>query len=415
MMTRTKLILITVTALAIVLVLVLSFRPRPIVVEVARVEREPLLVMMEAEGVTRVVERYVVTAPVSGYARRMAHDVGDAVRAGDVLAVLEPLPATPLDVPTRAAATARVRAAEAAVAGADAGVRQAEQRVAQASAAADLAEREYARIAPLGRDSVVAAAEMDRYAVAAREAAAARADAAAARSAAAAAAAAARHERDAARAVLAAGGSRGGASVAIRAPANGVVLAVHHESEGAVHAGQPLLDIGDPATLEVAAEVLSEDAVRLRPGMRVLVDNWGGPAALEGTVRRIEPVAYTEVSALGVEEQRVLALVDLVSSETDESEVHLGHGYRVLARFVLSEGALVLQAPTSALFREGGTWKTFVVDGGRAQLREVEIGREAGLMAEVLSGLSEGDRVITHPSDDVGDDVRVSAQETGVR
>jgi HlyD family secretion protein len=410
-MNRRKLLLIAAVALGVFTVLALSFRPRPVPVEVARVESAPLLVTLEAEGTTRVVERFVVAAPVSGMARRVAHEVGDVVRAGEVLAVLEPLPSTPLDVPSRAAATARLRAATAGVAGAEAAVRQAEQRAAQAAAAAELAAREYARVAPLGRDSILAPAEVDRYATAAQEAAAARADAVAARAAAAAAAAAARFERDAARAALAAGGTRGEAAVVVRAPADGVVLAVHHESEGTVPAGQPLLEVGDPDLLEVAAEVLSEDAVRLVPGMRVLVEGWGGPP-LEGTLRRVEPVAYTEISALGVEEQRVVALVDLSYGDLAESVERLGHGYRVVARFVLSEGDRVLQAPASAFFRDQGAWKAFVVDDGRARLREVEMGREAGLRTEVVGGLAAGDVVITHPTDDIDDGVRVSVQQT---
>jgi HlyD family secretion protein len=186
---------------------------------------------------------------------------------------------------------------------------------------------------------------------------------------------------------------------------------VHHESEGTVPAGQPLLEVGDPDLLEVAAEVLSEDAVRLVPGMRVLVEGWGGPP-LEGTLRRVEPVAYTEISALGVEEQRVVALVDLSYGDLAESVERLGHGYRVVARFVLSEGDRVLQAPTSAFFRDRGAWRVFVVEGGRAQLREVDLGREAGLRAEVVGGLVAGEAVITHPTDDIDDGVRVSVQQT---
>jgi HlyD family secretion protein len=146
----------------------------------------------------------------------------------------------------------------------------------------------------------------------------------------------------------------------------------------------------------------------------VLVEGWGGPP-LEGTLRRVEPVAYTEISALGVEEQRVIALVDLLQSGHDESAGRLGHGYRVVARFVLSEGDRVLQIPTSALFREAGIWKVFVLENGRANLREVEVGREAGLRAEVVGGLVERELVLTHPSDDVDDGGRVAAIENDSR
>jgi HlyD family secretion protein len=309
-----------------------------------------------------------------------------------------------------AAAQARARAADAGVAQADAAVRQAEQRAVQARSAATLAAREYERVAPLGRDSILSPAEVERYADAARQAEAARAEAAAARAATAAAAAAARHERAAARAVLSGAGARGGAAVAVRAPAGGAILAVHHESEGTVAAGQPLVEVGDPAMLEVAAEVLSEDAVRLRPGMRVIVDGWGGPEPLEGVLRRVEPVAFTEVSALGVDEQRVTTIVDLPAGGAGEGAFALGHGYRVVARFVLSEGDRVLLAPTSALFRAGGGWAVYTVVDGRAALRRVEPGRVAGLQTEIRAGLEEGDLVVRHPDDDLDDGTRVTLE-----
>jgi HlyD family secretion protein len=406
-MSRTRLILIAVGAVAIVAAVALSFRPRPVAVEASRVERGPLLVTVEAEGVSRVMDRFVVSAPIAGLARRIPHEVGDPVRAGEVIALIEPMPSQPLDAASRAAAEARVRAADAGVARADASVRQADQRAAQARSSAALAAREYERVAPLGRDSILSPAEVERYADAARQAEAARAEAAAARSAAAAGAAAARHERAAALAVLSAGGARGGAAVAVRAPAAGVVLAVHHESEDTVAPGQPLVEVGDPRVLEVAAEVLSEDAVRLRPGMRVIVDGWGGPEPIEGVLRRVEPVAFTEVSALGVDEQRVVALVDLPRRAAGEGEFPLGHGYRVVARFVLSEGDQVLLAPSSALFREGDGWAVYAVEDGRVRLRRVQRGREAGLMVEIRDGLPAGALVVTHPDDDLVDGVRV--------
>jgi HlyD family secretion protein len=153
--------------------------------------------------------------------------------------------------------------------------------------------------------------------------------------------------------------------------------------------------------------VLSEDAVRLRPGMRVIIDGWGGPEPIEGVLRRVEPVAFTEVSALGVDEQRVVALVDLPPRPAGEGEFPLGHGYRVVARFVLSEGDQVLLAPSSALFREGDGWAVYAVEERRARLRRVQRGREAGLQVEIRDGLPAGALVVTHPDDDLADGMRV--------
>jgi HlyD family secretion protein len=183
------------------------------------------------------------------------------------------------------------------------------------------------------------------------------------------------------------------------------VLKLLHESEGAVAAGQPLLEVGDPASLEVEVEVLSTHAVKIAPGSRVILDRWGGAQPLGGTVRVVEPSGYTKISALGVEEQRVRVIVDFSSPR--EAWARLGDGYRVEARFVLWEGQDVLQLPTSALFRQGEGWAAFVLDGRRARLTPVEIGQRAGLATQVMSGLKAGDRVVAHPDETIKDGVRV--------
>ena len=193
--------------------------------------------------------------------------------------------------------------------------------------------------------------------------------------------------------------------VQVRAPADAHVLRLLQESEGAVAAGQPLLEIGDPETLEVEVEVLSTHAVRIVPGSKVILDRWGGEQAVEGRVRVVEPSGFTKVSALGVEEQRVRVIVDFASPR--EAWARLGDGYRVEARFVLWEGEDVLQLPTSALFRNGAGWAAFVIDGRRARLKPVEIGQRAGLATQVLSGLAAGDRVVAHPDETVRDGARV--------
>ena len=233
----------------------------------------------------QVEERYVVAAPVSGFAQRVTHEVGDAVQAGEVLAVLEPVPTTPLDARTQAELRARVQAAEAAM-------RSAAAQAAAARSQATLAAATRDRMRPLAADSILAAVELDRYEAEARQAADAQAAAEAAVE-------ATRQELRAVRALLqSSAGARGGGAVAVRAPAGGAVLAVHHESEGVVAAGQPLVEVGDPSALEVVADVLSEEATRLAPAMRALVESFGQTA--EGRVREVEPVSFTDVSALGV-------------------------------------------------------------------------------------------------------------------
>ena len=385
-----KRLLLLAGAAALVVALALAFRPRPEPVETAVVERGPLVVTIDAEGEARVEDHFVVAAPVGGLVRRIEAEVGDPVRAGDVLAAVESAPSAPLDARTRAELAARVAAAEAAV-------RRADAQADAAETEASLAAAELARVRPLAADSVLAPAELERYAAAGRRAANAHAAADAT-------AEAARQDLRAARALLQTGaGTRLGEAVPVRAPASGTVLAVHHPSEGVVAAGQPLLDVGDPGALEVAADVLSDEATRIAPGMRALVE--AGGRTIEGAVRRVEPVAFTEVSALGVEEQRVLVIVAL--GEGGEAPPRLGHGYRVRVRFVEWNEPAVLRIPTSALFEHDGEPAVFVVEGGRAEVRTVTVGQRAGLWAEVLGGLAAGDRVVTHPGDALADGARV--------
>ncbi|HRK78962.1 MAG TPA: HlyD family efflux transporter periplasmic adaptor subunit, partial [Thiobacillus sp.] len=191
----------------------------------------------------------------------------------------------------------------------------------------------------------------------------------------------------------------------VRAPVAAHVLKLLHESEGAVTAGQPLLEIGDPASLEIEVEVLSTHAVKIAPGSKVILDRWGGERPVEGRVRVVEPSGFTKISALGVEEQRVRVIVDFAAPR--EAWARLGDGYRVEARFVLWEGQDVLQLPTSALFRQGEGWAAFVIDGRRVRLAPVELGQRAGLATEVLSGLAAGDKVVAHPDETIKDGVRV--------
>lgn len=392
-------ILLLVIAVFVTLLIVWSYRPAAMPVSVVMVSRGPLQVLVEEDGQTRIRERYTVTPPVSGYMRRVDLHVGDAVAAGQVLFRLEPLPPGALDARARAEAEARVSRAQAAL-------RTAQVDAEAALASATLAAREQARLGQLLESGQVARAQYDRTAA---EKDRATAGLAAAR----AAIDMARYEKQAAETSLRhAAGERGGAGeIAVPSPIGGTVLDIRRESEGVVAAGEPVLVVGDPRSLELVTEVLSADAVRIRPGMQVQVDRWGGGEALEARVRTVAPLAFTKVSALGIEEQRVRVVSDLVSPAT--SWAALGDAYRVETRFVLWESPAALRVPHSSLFRNGDGWAVFVVQDGRAQRRSVRIGQRGVLHAEVIDGLREGDAVVTYPDDRLGDGVRVKNREAG--
>lgn len=198
-------------------------------------------------------------------------------------------------------------------------------------------------------------------------------------------------------------------TVAVRAPIDGNILKLQHECSGVVARGEPLLEIGDTRSLEIATDVLSADAVKIKPGMQVLYERWGGDKPLEGQVLRVEPVGFTKVSALGVEEQRVL----IISAITSDSTLWqtLGDGYRVESRFILWQQPDVLQAPLSALFRSGDQWALFLIENNKARKQVVKVGQRNGLSAQILSGLKLGDEVITHPDDRIEDGVRVISRQ----
>ena len=195
----------------------------------------------------------------------------------------------------------------------------------------------------------------------------------------------------------------------LRSPVDGAVLRRLRESEAVVPAGEPLLQVGNPADLEIVADYLSRDAVKIRPGQAVIIDQWGGDAPLSGVVRRVEPAGFLKISALGVEEQRVNVIIDFVEAPVERGA--LGDGYRVETRVVIWEKEDVLKVPTSSLFRDGEGWAVFLAVDGAALLRQVEIGRRGELAAEVLRGLEEGDQVLVHPSDDVEDGSRIRPRD----
>ncbi len=380
-------------ALVIVIALVYGFRPQPQLVDMVAATRAPMQVTVEQEGKTRVVDRYIVSAPVRGTACRVELDVGDKVSKNQALVTIKPLQSQALDPRSRAEAVARVAASEAAL-------HAAEQNAQSARADAGFAAKELARLKPLAERGHVAVEKLDQAAARARstEAALRSADFAVD---------VARHELAAARTALQYTGAEASASdaVPVRAPVTGRVLKIQQQCEGVVSAGQPLLEIGDTRSLEIETDVLSADAVRIKPGMSVSYDRWGGDEPLQGRVRRVEPVGFTKVSALGVEEQRVLVISDITSEAAQWQ--NLGDSYRVEARFILWQDQDVLQIPASALFRFKDGWAVFIAEGNRARRRIVQVGRRNGLAAQLLQGLTEGETVITHPDETIRDGVAI--------
>ncbi|MEI2774180.1 MAG: efflux RND transporter periplasmic adaptor subunit [Candidatus Competibacter sp.] len=382
---RLGLILLTV---AIIAALGYGFWPQPLGVEAAVTTRRPLRVTVEAEGKTRLIDRYVVSALVAGYLHRIEWKIGDGVRQGQPLAMIDPLPSEVLDPRRRAQAEARVAASQASL-------QVAQQTATATRAEADYAKLEFERITALcQRQCVVTKDERDRTESRARQTQAQLRSAQFAVE-------VARHEVEAAQTALrhsaAQPGEAAQETVIVRSPVDGQVLARQRQSEGIVEPGAPLLEVGDPRALEVAVDVLSADAVRIRPGTPVTLERWGGEQPLEGLTRTVEPVGFTKLSALGVEEQRVWVVVDLRSPA--EAWSRLGDGYRVEASFVVWQSKQVLQIPASALFRWSDGWAVFVIENGQAHRRAVEIGQRGGLVVEIRSGLSEGERVIPHPDD----------------
>jgi|SRR5690625_28571 len=387
--TRRQVILILI-GVVVAAVIVYGLMPTPVPVETEEVDRGPLRVTVEEEGETQVVDRYVVSSPVAAFARRIEVDAGDLVEAGQPLVALEAPRAAILDPRTEAEAQARVAAAHAQVA-------QADEQIRAAAATARLAREERDRAERLAADASITRQQLEQ---ATADADRAEASLEATR----AAAATARAELDAAQATLEPSAVLGIQST-LRAPAAGRVLAVHRRSAGHVNPAEPILEVGDTHRMEVRVDVLSQDAVRITSGTRVEIDEWGGDDVLEALVHRVEPQAFTRVSSLGVEEQRVAVVAGLPAS----IEASLGTGYRVLARFIIWEGEDVLQIPSSALFRTHDGWAVFVVEGGTARRRDVSIGQQAGLRTQILAGLEAGEHVIVHPANEIEDGVSVRA------
>jgi HlyD family secretion protein len=389
-------IVVWVSALLLLALIVWGFMPKPVGVDVREVTRGPLRVTVTDEGKTRVIDRYILSAPIAGYSRRVELEVGDSVTTGQELVHLEPMRSGTLDPRSQAEARAAVNAAEASL-------NAANETVTAASAEAELARNEYERVRRVANQGLISQGALDT----------ARADW---RSSQARLRSAefnvevARGGLEASQAALEYSAAVPGEAVSmtVNSPVDGRVLKVIHESEGAVNQGQPLLEIGDPRALEIEVELLSMDAVRVHEGMPVRLLRWGGVQPLEGEVQRVEPTGFTKISALGVEEQRVLVICEIMSDY--ELWQYLGDGYRVEAEFILQEEGDALQVPASALFRSGENWAVFRVVNGRAKVTLVELGIRSGLASQVVGGISAGDEVIIYPGDNVVDGTRVQAR-----
>lgn len=372
-------------AALVVVGLAAAFRPKPLSVESVRATRGDLVVTVDEMAKTRVRDRFVVSAPISGHVLRVELEPGAPIELSSVLARIAPMTAPMLDARSKVEAQARTSGARAAE-------QQARAAIVRAELAATNARDELERTKKLVVSGSLAQDALTRAELEARlraeELTSARF-----------AAQMAAHEAQMAGAALRRyDGEGGGDAFDVTAPARGQVLRVLRESAGPVQAGAPLVEIGDPAGLEVVADILTADAVRMRPGAPVSVERWGGEP-LRAHVRTVEPSAFTRVSALGVEEQRTAVVVDL--DEPRERFGALGDGYRVEVRIVVRERRNVVRIPLGAAFRHDGGWAAYVVDGDHAKLVPLKLGARSDVDAEVEEGLREGDRVVLHPSERV--------------
>jgi HlyD family secretion protein len=384
----------------IVIALALSLRPRAVMVDLVDVQPGSLIVTLDEEGETRVHDIYTLSAPVAGRVQRIDRHVGDPVTANEtVLAQIEPGDPSFLDPRSEAQARAAIQAAEAARDLAAAAVKDAEAQY-------DYARSEYARMQELIVEGSVSKRDLD---TAERDFKASRARLDTAR----AAQQIRSYELELARAQLVSPLQTQGARedcdcIPITSPVSGRILKIADRSERVVREGDMLMQIGAPDDLEIVVDYLSMDAVKIQPGQRVIIDNWGGPEPLEGRVRLIEPFGFLKVSALGIEEQRVNVIIDFVSEDGWE---RLGHGYQVESKVVLWAADDVLTVPLTALFRDGENWALFVEEDDRARLRRVQVGQRNGIIAEIHDGLKAGERVVAHPSDRVTEGVRIASRE----
>ncbi len=385
----------------IVIALTYLFKPRPVITDIGQLSKNSFRLSISEEGKTRVHDIYVLSAPVTGYLRRIEADVGDTVTMSDtVVAEIEPIDPTLLDPRSEAQAKADVEAASSSMKLAQAEVKQAEAEL-------EFASSELNRMRELRVNDSVSERELDNARRAFKTTRAALATAQAAlqmRN--------FEHERVKAQLLFPTSTQqqRGTCScVSIMAPVNGRILKILTKSEGVVSAGSPLVEIGDPRDLEIVIELLSSDAVKVEPGQKVEIRNWGGEGMLTARVNRIEPVGFMKVSALGIEEQRVNVIVDI--QEPFERWSRLGHAYQLDVDIVLWQGDAVLTVPVTALFREQENWAIYAVTEGMVERRIIEVGRLNDFDAEILSGLSEGEQYVKYPTNQIVAGVEVIPPE----
>lgn len=369
----------------------IAFKENPVLVDLATARSGPMLVSVEEDGITRIRNVYAVSSPIAGNIDRVGHSVGDAIGKDQAVTRIHPLEPPFLDTRTRTELTAAIDAARS-------GVALAEVELTSARTGRDLAKASQDRAAKLARTNIVSESVLERM-VGELELAEAKVAAAEALI------ALRRAELASARAKLAQPGQTpidaagGECCVAIVSPIDGIILSLTAKSEQAANVGQLIAEIGDPADLEIIVDVLSADAVRIKPGSRALISDWGGSEVLDASVERIEPSAFTKVSALGISEQRVNAILRLA----DPPPAELGHGFRVLANLVTWSSDAVLQVPVSALYRHDGDWAVFRIEGERARIVTVTIGHMTERTAEIAGGLAEGDRIVLYPTDTLED------------
>lgn len=393
---RRKILIISIV-LIVVSLLVYGFLPKTQSVDMVSVTRGPLQITIEEEGRTRLKERFTISAPTAGYMRRVNAKVGDMVKKGQIVAALDALPSQALDPRSRATAAALVSSAEASLTAAI-------ERERVTTSDATYLEQRRERLKALYDKGSISKDQFDQINSEAQKARALQLSAAAEVN-------VAKSELERAKVTLQNFSSvkGGGNTVSIASPVSGAVFRVYRESEGAVNAGEPLMDLGNSRDLEVRVEVLSSDAVKIKKGTHVLFKRWGNDEPLLGIVRLIEPAGFTKISSLGVEEQRVLVLADITSPP--EKWNVLGDGFRMEAHFIIWEGENILQIPSSALFRSGKDWAVFVADSGKARKRIVEIGQRNGLTAQIISGLKESEKIIAYPDDSISEGTKIKQRK----
>jgi HlyD family secretion protein len=368
-------------AAVLIALIVAGFWPRPAPVETARVTVGKLRSSVNEEGKTRIRQRYTVSAPVAGQLRRIPFKAGAEISPDTVIAVIDSTSPALLDARTRSLAEARRDSAAA--------------RLERARAQQKYAASELRRSEELYKNKTVSTQELEQMQW--QETSAAREQTAAE---------AALREAEAELVEYSNPGGTNRPTVELRSPVGGRVLKVLEESSRAVLAGTPLVEVGDPTDLEVIIEVLSRDGAAIQPGTPVELEQWGGAEPLKAVVRFVEPAAFTKVSALGVEEQRVYVVADLLTPPNQRG--NLGDNFRVEARIITWQNERALKAPAGALFRRSDQWHAYVVADGRAQLRPVKVGRTSGVETEILEGLKDGDEVILYPGDRVKEGLRVA-------